>query len=228
VLFSNHASSKLLINFPVNIKRVPRTSPDDSQSRRDLSKLFRSTKMRVSELKLERGLRSLITISIITFCISSAVAQQNPVFPGWYADPEGVIYDDKYWIFPTFSSDEQLHFDAFSSPDLANWTMHPRIIDNVEVTWAWKSMWAPSALRKDGKYYFFFSANAIDEETHLGGIGVAVSDKPEGPYKDLLGKPLINAIANRAQPIDQFVFQDVDGTYYMFYGGTILILRIIN
>ena len=22
----------------------------------------------------------------------------NPVFEGWYADPEGIIYDDTYWM----------------------------------------------------------------------------------------------------------------------------------
>ena len=53
----------------------------------------------------------------------------------------------------------------------------------------------------------------------MGGIGVAVSDKPEGPYVDALGKPLINEIVNGAQPIDQFVFRDDDGQFYMFYGG---------
>lgn len=53
----------------------------------------------------------------------------------------------------------------------------------------------------------------------IGGIGVAAADQPEGPYKDLLGKPLINDIVNGAQPIDQFVFKDVDGQMYMYYGG---------
>ena len=47
----------------------------------------------------------------------------------------------------------------------------------------------------------------------------SVSDKPEGPYVDALGKPLINEIVNGAQPIDQFVFRDDDGQFYMFYGG---------
>ena len=49
--------------------------------------------------------------------------------------------------------------------------------------------------------------------------GVAISDRPEGPYQDYLGRPLIDKIYNRAQPIDQFVFQDKDGSYYMYYGG---------
>jgi beta-xylosidase len=54
----------------------------------------------------------------------------------------------------------------------------------------------------------------------LGGIGVAVADRPEGPFKDLLGKPLVDRFHNGAQPIDQFVFRDpADGTYYMVYGG---------
>ncbi|WP_282456220.1 family 43 glycosylhydrolase [Chitinophaga sedimenti] len=53
----------------------------------------------------------------------------------------------------------------------------------------------------------------------MGGIGVAVADKPQGPYKDLLGKPLINDIKNGAQPIDQYIFKDKDGQYYIIYGG---------
>ena len=79
-------------------------------------------------------------------------------------------------------------------------------------------MWAPSVIEKDGKYYFFFGANDV-HEGEVGGIGVSVADRPEGPYKDLIGKPLINDIVNGAQPIDQFVFKDKDGQHYMFYGG---------
>jgi beta-xylosidase len=80
-------------------------------------------------------------------------------------------------------------------------------------------MWAPGVIEQDGKYYFFFAANDIQNEDETGGIGVAVSDRPEGPYRDLLGKPLINEIVNGAQPIDQFVYKENDSTYYMFYGG---------
>ncbi|MDR0796372.1 MAG: glycoside hydrolase family 43 protein [Tannerella sp.] len=144
----------------------------------------------------------------------------NPLFEGWYADPEGIIYDDTYWIYPTFSNvyEKQVFFDCFSSKDLINWTKHERILDNTEVKWANRAMWAPSVIRKDGKYYFFFSANDVRDDL-IGGIGVSVSDRPEGPYKDLLGKPLINENVNGAQPIDQFVFRDDDGKYYMYYGG---------
>lgn len=145
----------------------------------------------------------------------------NPLFEGWYADPEAIIYDDTYWIFPTYSQSfsKQVFFDCFSSKDLVSWTKHSNIIDTTEVKWAKRAMWAPSVIRKDGKYYFFFGANDIHSNDEVGGIGVAVADKPEGPYKDLIGAPLVGKIVNGAQPIDQFVFRDDDGTYYMYYGG---------
>jgi beta-xylosidase len=144
----------------------------------------------------------------------------NPIAEGWYADPEGVIYDDTYWIYPTWSDvyENQTFFDCFSSKDLVNWTKHSRILDSDGVKWAERAMWAPSVVRKDGRYYFFFGANDV-HEGETGGIGVAVSDRPEGPYRDLLGKPLVNDIVNGAQPIDQFVFVDDDGVCYMYYGG---------
>jgi beta-xylosidase len=144
----------------------------------------------------------------------------NPVFPGWYADPEAIIYGDLYWIYPTFSAEyeKQVHFDCFSSPDLVHWTKHEKILDTAAVKWARRAMWAPGVTEKGGKYYLFFGANDV-HEGEIGGIGVAVADRPEGPYSDHIGKPLISQIINGAQPIDQFVFRDSDGSYYLIYGG---------
>jgi beta-xylosidase len=146
----------------------------------------------------------------------------NPILAGRYADPEAVIFNETYWIYPTYSApyDQQTFLDAFSSPDLVTWTKHPRILSTESVQWAKRAMWAPSAIAKDGKYYLFFSANDIQNNNERGGIGVAVSDHPAGPFKDLLGKPLIDRFHNGAQPIDQFVFKDpADGAHYIFYGG---------
>ena len=65
----------------------------------------------------------------------------NPVFPGWYADPEGIVFDGRYWIYPTYSApyEKQVFMDAFSSPDLVNWAKHERIIDTSRVKWAEKA-----------------------------------------------------------------------------------------
>jgi beta-xylosidase len=145
----------------------------------------------------------------------------NPVFPGWYADPEAAIFGREYWIYPTYSDayDRQLFFDAFSSPDLVRWTRHPHVLDARDVAWARRALWAPAIVAKDGKYYLFFSANDIHGDREVGGIGVAVADRPQGPFRDLLGRPLVGAFHHGAQPIDQSVFRDDDGRYYLVYGG---------
>jgi beta-xylosidase len=144
----------------------------------------------------------------------------NPLFTGWYADPEGAIFGSEYWIYPTYSAkyDLQVYMDAFSSPDLIHWTKHPHVLDTVNVKWAKRAVWAPSVIQKDNKYYIFFGANDIQSNQEHGGIGVAVADRPEGPFKDLLQRPLVDQFHNGAQPIDQFVFRDGE-KYYLIYGG---------
>jgi len=64
--------------------------------------------------------------SILLFCSFTISAQtsKNPILKGWYADPEAIIYDHTYWIYPTYSApyEKQTFFDCFSSKDLINWT----------------------------------------------------------------------------------------------------------
>ncbi len=167
--------------------------------------------------------KNLLFAVLAIVVAASAYGQKtsgNPIAEGDYADPEGVVFGKTYWIYPTWSDryENQLHFDCFSSKDLVKWTKHERIIDQSSISWLRMALWAPAAVEKDGKYYLFFGGNDV-HQGEIGGIGVAVADKPQGPFKDLLGKPLINDIVNGAQPIDQFIFQDKDGTYYMYYGG---------
>lgn len=163
----------------------------------------------------------VIALIILIPGISMAQKSGNPLFKGWYADPEAIIFDKTYWIFPTYSAKykEQVFLDAFSSKDLLNWKKHERIVDTASIKWAKKAMWAPSITKKGKNYFLFFGANDIQSNNELGGIGVAVASKPEGPYKDHLGKPLVSQFYNKAQPIDQFVFKDKDGQYYLIYGG---------
>lgn len=145
----------------------------------------------------------------------------NPVFPGWYADPEARIFNNRYWIYPTYSApyDEQLFFDAFYSDNLVDWTKVEGILKQDDIPWAKRAMWAPSPIERNGKYYYYFAANDIQSNEEVGGIGVAISDSPEGPFKDALGKPLIDQIHFGAQPIDPHVFIDDDGQAYLYYGG---------
>ncbi|GAA4769712.1 hypothetical protein GCM10023219_15120 [Stakelama sediminis] len=179
--------------------------------------------------------------------LPGSASAKNPIVPGWYADPEIRIFDHQYWIYPTYSDDwkkpdvsahftpaqmaarrrhhvrpsyvKQTFFNAFSSPDLVHWTKHEHVLDVANVPWAAYAVWAPSAIEVGGKYYLFFGANDIQNDKETGGIGLAVSDHPGGPFRDALGHPLIGAFHNGAQPIDPFVYRDDDGQIYLYYGG---------
>jgi beta-xylosidase len=143
----------------------------------------------------------------------------NPIIPGWYADPDPRIFDGQYWIFPSLSLayDQQTYFDCFSSRDLIHWTKHERILDFADIPWSThRAAWAPTVAFKsrDGAYYMYFSAG------DGAGIGVAKSTSgPAGPYRDVLGKPLIRDVIFGGQPIDPAVFVDDDGRAYLFWGG---------
>lgn len=186
----------------------------------------------------------LVAVAIAGAGIASAA---NPIVAGWYADPEIRVFAGRYWIYPTYSDDygmpdvskrftpqqqamrkrttvrpsyiQQTFFNAFSSPDLVHWTKHSHVIDVADIPWAGYALWAPSVIEAKGRYYMFFGANDIQSDKELGGIGLAVADRPEGPFKDALGKPLIGAFHNGAQPIDPFVYRDDDGQVYLNYGG---------
>lgn len=147
---------------------------------------------------------------------------KNPIVQGWYADPEARIYQNRFWIYVTRSITDykkQLNLDAFSSCDLVNWEKHEGIIDRGSFPWVWRAVWAPTIIDKGGKYYLIFASNDIQSDEETGGLEIAVSSNPSGPFRGYLGKPLIDRFINNAQPIDAHLFKDDDGTIYLYYGG---------
>ena len=145
----------------------------------------------------------------------------NPLDEGWYADPEARIYNGKYYIYVTHSLPyyQQQNHTCFVSKDLTNWEKVENIIDMSGFPWAKCCVWAPTIEEKDGKYYYIFATNDIPNESDVGGLEIAVSDCPTGPFKALLDKPLVGEFHNGAQPIDAHLFKDDDGTMYLYYGG---------
>ncbi|MFH9887244.1 family 43 glycosylhydrolase [Streptomyces luteogriseus] len=145
----------------------------------------------------------------------SALIMKTPVLPGLNADPNIVRFGDTFYLYPTtdgFEGWSGTQFKAYSSTDLVHWKDHGVILDlGPDVGWADSRAWAPAMTEKDGKYYFYFCADA--------NIGVAVSDSPTGPFKDALGKPLLKAGDFRGQMIDPAVFTDDDGMRYLYWGN---------
>lgn len=147
---------------------------------------------------------------------------KGPVIPGLYADPHISHFNGRYYLYPTtdgYTSWAAPYYKAFSSTDLVNWTDHGVILDHgPDVSWADNSAWAPAVVAKNGRYYLYFSGGAASGDT-AKHLGVAVSDSPTGPFRDALGKPLIQAGAYPGQAIDPMVFTDDTGQSYLYWGN---------
>ncbi|NEB04069.1 family 43 glycosylhydrolase [Streptomyces sp. SID13726] len=145
----------------------------------------------------------------------SALVMRSPVLPGLNADPNIVRFGDTFYLYPTtdgFEGWSGTQFKAYSSTDLVHWKDHGVILDlGPDISWADSRAWAPTIAEKNGKYYFYFCADA--------NIGVAVSDSPTGPFKDALGQPLLKAGQFSGQMIDPAVFTDDDGQSYLYWGN---------
>ena len=125
-------------------------------------------------------MRSIIVLSLALLLVACKHEKEysgNPIVEGWYADPEGVVFDDEYWIYPTlsdipFGADStdfpelkketraihqvyniQTYMDAFSSKDMVHWTKHPKVLSVENIKWLEFALWAPSIVRANGKYY---------------------------------------------------------------------------
>lgn len=140
----------------------------------------------------------------------------NPIVNGYYADPEARIYNGKYYIYVTVDGK---NFSVFSSKDLLNWEEYREIVAIEEFPHVHSCVWAPTVTEMGGKYYLFFASNNIMSDAEPGGIEIAVSDCPTGPFKKYIEGTLISGFQNKAQPIDPHVFLDDDGTYYLYFGG---------
>lgn len=144
----------------------------------------------------------------------------NPVLDGYYADPNIVCFGDTYYIYPTTdggSGWNSTYFKVFSSKDLINWKDEGKILSLSDVSWSsGVYCWAPAAIEKDGKYYFYYSGE--DKNSSIKHLGVAVSDSPAGPFTDK-GEPLVKGGILEGQMIDPAVFIDDDGQSYIYWGN---------
>lgn len=139
------------------------------------------------------------------------------------ADPAAHVFNGKIYIYPSHDIESGIpendlgdHFDmrdyhVFSLEDIeGEVTDHGVALDIKDVAWAGRQMWDTDAAYKNGKYYLYFPAK---DKTDIFRIGVAVSDKPEGPFIPEK-HPIIGSYS-----IDPCLFEDKDGTHYMYFGG---------
>lgn len=139
------------------------------------------------------------------------------------ADPSAHVFNGKLYIYPSHDvesgiaeNDNGDHFDmrdyhvySLDSID-AEAVDHGVILAVTDIPWAGRQLWDSDVAFKNGKYYLYYSLKDKNDVFH---IGVAISDKPEGPFV-----PQENPIKG-SYSIDPCVFEDEDGAHYIYFGG---------
>ena len=145
------------------------------------------------------------------------------LFPGDYmADPAVHVFNNRIYIYPSHDRESGIpendngdHFDmkdyhVLSMDDIDGVvTGHGVVLDIKDIPWAGRQLWDNDVAYKNGKYYLYFS---LKDKNDIFRLGVAVSDKPEGPF---IPQP---DPMRGSYSIDPCVLEDA-GNYYIYFGG---------
>ncbi len=186
-----------------------------------------------------KNIKNYLNKLLLIFAIGCSFGQ-NPIIRNQFsADPSARVFGDRVYVFPShdilatkdrgregwFCMED---YHVFSSDNLTDWSDHGTIVQQNKVPWVKPdsySMWAPDCIERNGKYYFYFPSTPKDSIIDGRGftIGVAIADKPEGPYTP---EPL--PIAG-VRGIDPNVFIDKDGQAYLYWSaGNIFAAKLKN
>ncbi|MBN2736548.1 MAG: family 43 glycosylhydrolase [Spirochaetales bacterium] len=177
-------------------------------------------------IKNERKKNSKFLLAFILLLALSGTAlfAANPIVSGVYtADPNAFIGGDgklyvicSHDIAGATGYDQLKDYILLSTDDMINWQNHG-VVFNAKSVAPWANLaYAPGMIYRDGTYYLYFPNGASN-------IGVATSSSPTGPWRDPVGR----AIIDRNTPgtngcewiFDPGAFLDDDGTGYVYYGG---------
>ena len=134
------------------------------------------------------------------------------------ADPAPMVYNGKVYLYTTHDEDFGDNFEMYdwllyTSDDMVNWTDCGSVASTRDFSWRSREngAWALQVVERNGKFYMYCPL-------HGHGIGVLVADRPEGPFRDPIGKPLVWQ-KEHWNDIDPTVFIDDDGQAYMYWGN---------
>ena len=133
------------------------------------------------------------TLTTISNLIGNICFAQNPFISQIYtADPSARVFNDTLYVYPSHDEDTATKFSmqdwhVFSTTDMQNWTDHGVVFSLKDISWAKFQAWAPDCVERNGKYYFYYPVEHSK-------IGVEMSDKPYGTFKDSLDSALIHII----------------------------------
>ena len=148
-----------------------------------------------------------------------AVARaDNPIVQHIYtADPAPMVHNGRVYLYTGHDEDGSTNFTmrewrVWSSADMVNWTDHGSPMSLATFSWASSNAWAGHTIARNGKFYWYVPVT--NRATGRMAIGVGVADSPTGPFRDALGRPLVEN-----GEIDPAVFIDDDGQAYLYWGN---------
>ncbi|WP_339704419.1 family 43 glycosylhydrolase [Algoriphagus aquimarinus] len=143
----------------------------------------------------------------------------NPVFEPVLADPTVVQVGDEFFAYGTednWGEEGGYHLvPVIKSKDLVNWEVAGNSMANKP---DWKDrggIWAPDVTQVGEQFYMYYSFSTWGDPNP--GIGLAIADKPEGPFVDQ-GKVFDSEEIGVANSIDPF-FMEKDGKKYLIWGS---------
>lgn len=165
------------------------------------------------------SLRLALPLALALACPLAAAAINPVVQTNFTTDPAPMVHNDTLYVYTGHDEDGADFFwmqewRVYSTTDMVNWTDHgsPLAIEDFE--WADDRAWAPQCIERDGKFYFYVPLHS--KLTNAMAIGVAVGDTPVGPFRDAIGRPLVDGSWDY---IDPTVFIDDDGQAYLYWGN---------
>jgi hypothetical protein len=168
-------------------------------------------------------LKNLTTLFLLVTVLSAGTAQnkinQKVIIQTMYtADPAPMVYNDTVFLYTSHDEDDATGFKMldwllYTSTDMVNWREHGAVASLKDFSWAGQDngAWAVQCIERNGKFYLYCPM-------HGNGIGVLVADSPYGPFKDPLGKRLIET-DHLWNDIDPSPFIDDDGQAYLYWGN---------
>lgn len=149
----------------------------------------------------------------------------NPIVRHKYtADAAALVHNDTLFIFTgeDYEGGQRgyniKNWCVFATTDMKNFWEYKIPLRATDFSWGEKNAsWASQVIERNGKFYWYTSSQTT-------GIGVAVSNRPEGPYKDAIGKPLLTnkdsfGKHHSWRTIDPTVFIDDDGQAWLYWGN---------
>jgi len=166
-------------------------------------------------------LRRMAVPAAIVMCSWGAHASEPIVQTRFTADPAPMVHDGTVYLYTSHDEDDATGFKMidwrlYTSTDLVNWTDKGAVASLKTFPWAVQSndAWAPQVVERAGKFYLYVPISLPGSPKNV--IAVAVADRPEGPFKDALGHPLVGP---QDGFIDPTVFVDNDGQAYLYWGN---------